>query len=426
MRTNYPLTMLKLTRRYQVRLASKYIPPSERVAKQYQEEDKKRRRNDRIAKYLQIGFMSFIGGSLLMYYWQPWNPYSTNVSRDLRKGLWEERDGKEDYLKALKHYQDALRTIKEEGIVSQLSLKYTGIVLKIAEMYEKLGDKSNVMQTYINLGNFIFENLIRGNLPEDNQERDLLIDRDFVVLTRWAMLQEELKPRQWKESINEEISDRIGYTENYLIKEELPWLVEKNKNKIDMTDLIDLWSKKRSGNDLTNKWIEENVVSNEGKDFLQCWDIFRSFKDKSWPSWIQSYLSLRDFYAMFLMSTGETEKSIPILESNLLWSVIAGFQDHAKVPTQIANIASAWFNLGQDKNDIEAYRSAKKIYEKLIEISANDEPILPISYYSLGVLYLQLSDREQAVEYFNKAKDLAVELNQVQILDKIDDELLRS
>lgn len=408
----------------QIRLASKYIPPSQKNAQEFQEAARKRRLNDRIAKYLQIGFVSFIGGSIVMYYWQPWNPYSTNVSRDLRKGLWEERDGKEDFLKALKHYQEALRTIKEEGVVDQLSLKYTGIVLKIAEMYEKLGDKQSVMQTYFNLGNFIFENLIRGKLLE-NQERDQLIDRDFIVMTRWAMLEKEMKPQGWKKSINEELSDRIGYTENYLIKEKLPWLIESNKDKIDMTEVIDIWSKKRQGNDVTNEWINENISSKEGKEFLQCWDIFRSFKNKTWPSWIQTYLSLRDFYAMFLMETGETKKSIPLLESNLLWSVIAGFQDHARVPTQIVNIASAWFNLGQDTNDIKAYRRAKKIYERLIEVSAKDEPILPISYYSLGVLYLQLQDRKQAVEYFNKAKDLAVELNQIQILDKIDDELLR-
>lgn len=408
-----------------VRFASKYIPPSQRDIQEHQENTKKTKINDRIGKYLQIGVLTLVSGSLLMYYWQPWNPYSTAVSKDLRKGLWEERDGTNDYLKALKHYQDALQTIRTEGIVPQLSLKYTGIVLKLGEMYEKLGDKRSVMQTYVNLGNFIFENLIHGNLSEANPERELLIDRDFVVMTRWAMLKQELKPNGWKEEINVELLDRIGYTENYLIKEKLPWLLEENQSRIDLPELIDIWSKTKADTDITEKWIDSHIASNEGKEFLKCWDVFRTFKDKAWPKWVQSYLTLRDFYAMFLMSNGVTEKSVSLLESNLLWSVIAGFQDHSKVSTQILNIASAWFTLGQATNDIKAYRKSKMIYEKLIEVCPKNEPILPISYYSLGVLYLQIQDRERAVEYFNMAKDLAIELDQIQILDKIDEELLK-
>lgn len=93
--------------------------------------------------------------------------------------------------------------------------------------------------------------------------------------------------------------------------------------------------------------------------------------------------------------------------------------------TQIHNLASAWFQLGQLTNDKAAYTNAKSIYEKLILKVPENDPILPISYYSLGVLALQLNDKESADRNFSRARTLAVELDQVQIVDKIDDELLK-
>lgn len=411
---------------------SQYIPPTQRAIMQHKEYAKEKRKSDLLAKIVHYGLFTLVGGSVIMYFWQPWNPYSAEVSKELRKGLWEERDGKEDYLKALKYYQDALKIGKENGEMEQLSLKYTGIVLKIAEMYQNLNMTDKLIKTYFNLSTFIFDNLIHGNISDDNTERGLLIDRDLIVITRWAMLMQKEKPSNWLPSVNNELRDRIAYIENNEIHNNLPWLVGNNSNhKIDTNELIDIWAESRKGtlnisNTRKEKWIDENIDSDDGKGFLKCWNLFRYFKDQEWPCWIESYLKLRDYYAMLQMNIGNLPTCIQILQSNLLWCVIAGFKEAVNGSTQIHNLASAWYKQGQLTNNKTDFANSKAIYEKLISVVDENDPILPISYYSLGVLSLELGDHNMAMSNFEKARNLAIKLDQLQIIEKVDEECLNT
>lgn len=407
----------------------KYVPPSERAVKQHLDYEKTKKRNNRIGKFIQYTALGLVSGSILMYLWQPWNPYSKPVSQELRKGLWKERDGVDDFLMALKHYQNALDEAKAENM-NQLSLNYTGIVLKIAEMYGKLKMTEQQSMTYFNLGNFIFENLIHGNIPKDDPERELLIDRDLIVITRWAMLNQQFKGKKWIDEINTELKDRIEFIEGHEMKDTLPWLISDDKLKgIDEIELIEIWANdnnmKKIFKSSKEKWIEKNITSKEGQEFLSCWNILRSYQDKKWPLWVQSYLKLRDFHAMLEMRKGNLTTCIQVLQSNLLWLVIGGFDDTVNGTTQIVNIASAWFQLGQLKNDNTCYDKSRMIYEKLLSVVDENDPILPMTNYSLGVLYLEQNKRDLAEKYFNRAKIQAIELHQLQIIDKIDNEYLR-
>lgn len=426
--------MLKRTNKLyqQAKSVSRYVPPSQRAIIQHKEYAKSKRQSDVLGKIVRYGAFTLVSGSILMYLWQPWNPYSNEVSKELRKGLWEERDGNEDYLNALKYYLKAMKVAKENEHMDQLSMQYTGIVLKVAEMYQNLKMTDNLTATYYNLSTFIFENLIHGTIKDDNPEKELLIDRDLIVITRWAMLMQKAKSKNWVSDVSNELRDRMAFIENNEMLNDLPWIATDPKSKkINTNDLIDIWAETkvdRFGINHTKKteWIEENINSEEGKQYLECWDIMRSFRDRNWPVWIESYLKLRDFYAMLQMNRGNTTSCIQILQSNLLWSTVAGFDNSVNSTTQIHNLASAWFQLGQQTNDKTAYANSRAIYEKLISKVTTKDPILPISYYSLGVLALQLEDKKSATQNFSKARALAVDLDQLQIVDKIDDELLKN
>lgn len=415
--------------RQPAKLVNKYIPPSERAIREYKKYQEEKNRKQKYGKYIQYGVLSLVGSAVLMYYWQPWNPYSTDVSKELRKGLWEERDGKDDYLNALKHYQLALKQSQAEGM-DQLSLKYTGIVLKIAEMYEHLNMMDKLIGTYHNLSNFIFEHLIRNNIDKENPERDLLIDRDLIVITRWSMLRQKSKDKDWKNEIQAEIRDRMEFIENYELTERLPWLQIKDKDsEFNIFELMDIWAFRKnklfSKEELKKQWIDKHVQSKDGQEFLKCWDLFRSYEKKEWPVWISSYLKLRDYFGMFELSTGNSLNAIKVLQSNIIWLTIAGIEDAVNGPTQFLNLASAWFQYGQSANSPKAYKNSELIYKKLISIVNQEDPILPITYYSLGVLYLQTNRRDDALRAFDTAKSKAVDLDQIQIIDKIDDELLK-
>lgn len=404
----------------------KYISPSQRAIQSHEKLKKEKARGNLFGKIVQYGFLSLVGGSLILYIWQPWNPYSKDISKELRKGLWDERDGEENYLEALRHYQNALNVAKQENM-KQLSLEYTGIVLKIAEMYQNLNMTDKLVTTYYNLSNFIFENLIHGNISKDDPERELLIDRDLIVITRWAMLKQESKGGDWASDINNELRDRMMYIENKELLEIVPWLNEEAK-QVSTSELIDFWAAKKKDFFLSStksKWVEKHMQTDAGKEFIKCWDGLRNLQGKAWPLWMESYIRLRDYYAMFQMKIGNWKMCIRILQSNLLWSCVGDFQDTVNEKTQIINLASAWFQLGQSSNDINAYNESKKIYQQLISCVGEKDSILPLSYYSLGVLFLQTNEKVKALDNFTKAKDLAIELDQIQILDKIDDELIK-
>ena len=71
-------------------------------------------------------------------YW-PHHTFPTSVAKILRQALWQESDKMEhDYQAALKFYLEAINECDRLSL-DPISDEYTGIQLKIAEMYEKLG-----------------------------------------------------------------------------------------------------------------------------------------------------------------------------------------------------------------------------------------------------------------------------------------------
>lgn len=88
-------------------------------------------------------------------YWQWWpkHTFPSLVAKILRLGLWAESDkGENDFELALKHYLEALEECKKLEM-DDLSDEYTGIQLKIAEMYERLGklDEANFIYNEISI-----------------------------------------------------------------------------------------------------------------------------------------------------------------------------------------------------------------------------------------------------------------------------------
>lgn len=415
--------LLRATRvvRQQVK---KYVPPSERAVNDHLQFAEKKKTNRKIGSYIQYTIGGLVGTSVLMYFWQPWNQYSVEVSKDLRKGLWEERDNHEDYLQALKHYQLALKTARAEGM-DELSLRYTGIVLKVAEMYQNLGMYDRLIETYYKLSEFIFLNLLEDKRPIEN--RELIIDRDLIVITRWAMLMEQEEKPDWVAQVESELRDRMAFIENHEIPPKFPWLQPNNEREQDenvkapdLIDLISVWSNQSS----KSKWIDANISDKEGQQFFKTWDILRSFNDKEWPQWIQSYLKLRQFYADLQMRKRNYPESIQILQSNVLWSIVGSLDTSKGTAVQLLNLASCWFEYGQFKNNKPALEISKSIYLKLAEVlkgSKEQSSNLAMVYYSLGIQYQLEGKNFESTKYFDNARDLAIDLGLTSIIQKIDD-----
>lgn len=87
-----------------------------------------------------LGGMAVVAGvfGAAYYFWWPKHTFPSPVAAKLRRGLWAESDkGENDYQLALKYYLEALEQAQAVPL-DPLSDEYTGIQLKIAEMYERL------------------------------------------------------------------------------------------------------------------------------------------------------------------------------------------------------------------------------------------------------------------------------------------------
>ncbi|KAK6460111.1 hypothetical protein DFJ63DRAFT_262234 [Scheffersomyces coipomensis] len=86
--------------------------------------------------YTTVG-ITIVGGYLYYMFW-PKHTFPSSVAKILRKGLWAESDrGEHDYQLALKYYLESLKHYDDIG-VDHLSDEYTGIQLKVGEMFERL------------------------------------------------------------------------------------------------------------------------------------------------------------------------------------------------------------------------------------------------------------------------------------------------
>ncbi|KAG7821145.1 hypothetical protein KL928_001229 [Ogataea angusta] len=382
------------------------------------------RRKRRWSTYITSSVAVLLGTSGILYLWQPWNPFSTEVSRHLRKGLWLETSKNIDYLKALQHYQDALRQCRKEDM-DTLDPRYTGIVLKIAEMYEKLQMVDRQREVYQRLSDFLFAKLVNDEVPGD--WKDKVIQRDLVVATRLATL---AQPGQTKR-VMQELWDRMGYAEQQTVAK-FPVLHVRGELDIMEVLQLDSWSAKK-------KFIEQHLP--QAKKFLSQWSV-------EWPCYMEDLVRARDLYATLAMFTGPRDVAVKVLQSNIFFMKISGLEP-IKMSTALLNLASAYYFKSEQHESRSALAGATDTLEKQMfvehekteaqrarDMSARlyraiisryqgeDEDsrvCQAMSLYSLGVLN---KGQKEAETYFSRAREVAVEHGLVQVIDKIDNETL--
>ncbi|RLV95374.1 Mitochondrial inner membrane i-AAA protease supercomplex subunit MGR3 [Spathaspora sp. JA1] len=144
--------------------------------------------------YVTLGFVGLTGAAY--YIWWPKHTFPSSVAKILRKGLWAESDkGEHDYQLALKYYLQALDHCQEIGL-DPLSDEYTGIQLKVAEMYERLNMKSDASFIYNEIATLYLTVLTAG--PDSNYgtrlNRDLrrhLIQKDLRIAIKLVEMNRE-------------------------------------------------------------------------------------------------------------------------------------------------------------------------------------------------------------------------------------------
>ncbi|ODQ82819.1 hypothetical protein BABINDRAFT_159322 [Babjeviella inositovora NRRL Y-12698] len=174
---------------------------------------------------ITLGVLSVGLGAGYYFYW-PKHTFPTTVAAILRKGLWAESDkGEFDFQLALKYYLAALDECHEQN-VSRLSDEYTGIQLKIAEMYERMNMTENSLSIYSEISAAYMIALTSHGIPEDRRPHIIQKDLRLVIkmaelhkgdpaitkamlMTHLMVAQEEVAKRSGK------LGERILHQQNY-------------------------------------------------------------------------------------------------------------------------------------------------------------------------------------------------------------------
>ncbi|ODV83767.1 hypothetical protein CANARDRAFT_75518 [[Candida] arabinofermentans NRRL YB-2248] len=383
-----------------------------------------------------------VGSSIILYLWQPWNPFSTEVSRPLRKALWAESDKEDDYMKALKYYQEALKKCKEEGM-DDLDPRYTGIVLKVAQMYEKLEMFDKEVDVYTKLSDFLFGKLINGEVEEEAIDRN--IQRDLQVMTRVV----ELLNRDNDQRYVPELWDRMRFAESR-INEKWGFLMKsKDESQFDVFEVLNLndWSSRKT-------FIQKHLTD-KAHEFWNQWFI-------ELPYFMEDLIAAKDLYATLMISR-RPELSISLLQSNILWMKLADRQP-IFLGTEIQNLATAYYYKNQnhqlninrlnnrmtqkeilenedeitslkallkseEQNRYESLRMSELIYLSIVNSfeekaqTSSDmklQSVVAMSLYSLGAIYYDKKDYSNCTKFLASAREKALDYAMVQVVDKID------
>ena len=131
------------------------------------------------------------------YMWWPKHTFPPSVAKILRKGLWAESDkGEKDYQLALKHYLEALEECRELRM-DRLSDEYTGIQLKVGEMYERLGMLDDAAFVYNEIATLYLSVLkaapdsVQGARVTGIDHRGHLIQKDLRIALKLVELNRE-------------------------------------------------------------------------------------------------------------------------------------------------------------------------------------------------------------------------------------------
>ncbi|KAH3665846.1 hypothetical protein OGAPHI_004034 [Ogataea philodendri] len=379
---------------FQVRQIMNQQQKQELKFKQNLQEQQKRRKWSTI---VTSSIAVLLGTSGVLYLWQPWNPFSSEVSKHLRKGLWLETSKNIDYLKALGHYQDALRQCRKENM-DNLDPRFTGIVLKIAEMYGLLEMVDRQRDVYQRLSDYLFAKLVNNEVPEE--WKDQVIQRDLIVSTRLATL---ARPGETLLAM-QELWDRMVFTEQQMV-DKVPALKVEGDMDIFEVLKIDSWLSKR-------RFIKENIPG-----------------DIAWPRYMEDLVRARDLYATLAMFTKREDDAINLLQSNILFIKVSGLEP-IKISTELLNLASAYYFKSESPKDKTGAQQARTMSERLFytiinEYQGEDEESAvcrAMSLYSLGIIKKGSSDGDRL---FQEARDLATNHGLLQVIEKIDSETIQ-
>ncbi|SCU90010.1 LANO_0D07250g1_1 [Lachancea nothofagi CBS 11611] len=257
-----------------------------------------------------LGAFGALSFGIYYYYW-PRHTFPNGVAKILRKALWEESDKKEhDYQSALKYYLEALDECDKLSM-DPVSDEYTGIELKVAEMYERLNMDDNAHDLYLEMLYRYFDALHAPGRVPDNL-RPHLIQKDLRILIKSLELNKDIQigKRNLLAHLllaQEEVLSRSPELKKYF---------EKRKERAEK-----LFQGKSAVQSLNfeNFVTEDNIKLNE--DSYMIVDMAKN--SSAWEPFKEEFFTARDLYTAYCLSTKDINSALSCKLTTVEWMVMA-------------------------------------------------------------------------------------------------------
>lgn len=344
-----------------------------------------------------------IGVSYFGFRYYTKHNYPPEVAKKLRQGLRAEIDGggkgAKDYNMALKYYLEALEEADKVGLY-HLSDEYTGLQIKICEMYEKLGMIEEARLMYRELGTSFIQALTDGKTVSPSL-RPHMIQRDLRVALKTAMYESSINPNVAK----------MGLLVHFVMAQK-----EVASKSPELAEMIKAEKNKESVNISLN--LDPGSIKQE---HLDAWSPFRD-----------ELFNSRDMFVALCLATGDLGLALRTKLATTEWMTTAG--------CEIGEILMSFYNVGsifylqseelelrvvQNKdNEEEAEKSRKLAHDSMGNSSTCFNVILDaieklpskmrratdvaevqaLSTYGLGVIALHRGDYKEASNLLRESR----------------------
>jgi len=291
--------------------------------------------------------------------WWPKHTFPSSVAKILRKGLWAESDrGEHDYQLALKYYLEALEHCKEIGM-DPLCDEYTGVQLKIGEMFERLGMMSDAAFVYNEIATLYLSVLTAK--PIDSKDSIRLISRDL----RRHLIQKDLRIAIKLVELNKNnpaLCKAILVTHLIIAQDEVNKL-GGSAGKLNLVTKLNPDEKdKQEPNKFTATLDNDSILINDesGKEIASI-----KKTPEVWEPFTDEFFNAMDLLSAICISTGDlamaSKVKIAMTESMLLADV-----EHGKMLLSQCNLGSLLY---MQAEELEAQEIAmKKKFAELANI----------------------------------------------------------
>ncbi|KAI5961373.1 uncharacterized protein KGF55_003996 [Candida pseudojiufengensis] len=272
--------------------------------------------------YTTLG-LTFVTGCAY-YIWWPKHTFPSSVAKILRKGLWAESDkGENDYQLALKYYLEALEHCQEIGM-DPLSDEYTGIQLKIGEMFERLGMLSDASFIYNEIATLYLSVLTARKDQEqgpsrikNRDHRRHLIQKDLRIAIKLVELNKN----------NPQFCKAILVTHLIIAQDEINKLMNPKENKLNLLNKVNQGDQTQEGQkgNFTATLDKDRIIINDanGNEVSQI-----KKTPEVWEPFNDEFFNAMDLLSAICISTGDlamaSKVKIAMTEAMLLADVEPG------------------------------------------------------------------------------------------------------